>query len=297
VIPFDTTGEFDNAVVTEYLDGTTKNPLVHHHANPTLESDLRIFSSDGNATVTELADTNFFMETCKTSLARMLDTVPSSVTLTEPLQPIEPKVGRTLLTTGTNGLVLRTSLRLRATGGQRTVTLTWVDKFGQQSSVSSAEPTDVSSPYAKRMGVNLVKYTFSPSFSADSSIKQFWFQIDDGTTTTVVDNGGSRYGITQDRVLFVPHLSSKLGKTYTVIAAVRAASGSVFAETFDRDGAGGLPVTGRVDFTRDSSIPPVAGYKFYRGVVTGGKVSFDLTAQYPNGQKYQVIYAQTSMIH
>ncbi|KAJ8096214.1 hypothetical protein PM082_011343 [Marasmius tenuissimus] len=47
---FDGTQRFDNAVVTEYLQGTTTNPLIIG-PNVTTNSDLRIFSSDGNVTI------------------------------------------------------------------------------------------------------------------------------------------------------------------------------------------------------------------------------------------------------
>ena len=49
---FDTTPNFDNKVAAEYLDGTTQNPLVVS-SNATLVSDLHVFSSDGNKTITE----------------------------------------------------------------------------------------------------------------------------------------------------------------------------------------------------------------------------------------------------
>ena len=45
-----TTESFDNAVVTEYLDGTTQNALVVG-SNQTLASDLRVFASDANSTM------------------------------------------------------------------------------------------------------------------------------------------------------------------------------------------------------------------------------------------------------
>jgi catalase (peroxidase I) len=48
---FDTTvGVFDNRVASEYVDGTTQNPLVVS-PNVTTRSDFKIFSSDNNATI------------------------------------------------------------------------------------------------------------------------------------------------------------------------------------------------------------------------------------------------------
>lgn len=67
IVDFDSTGNFDNKVyvsaldprfylltrsysVTEYLDGSTQNPLVVT-SNQTLASDLKIFISDANQTI------------------------------------------------------------------------------------------------------------------------------------------------------------------------------------------------------------------------------------------------------
>ncbi|KAL1640473.1 hypothetical protein SLS58_006972 [Diplodia intermedia] len=69
---------FDNAVVTEYLDGSTDNPLAVG-ANATLNSDARVFAADGtNATMRALADPAAFQSTCADILARMIDTVPAA---------------------------------------------------------------------------------------------------------------------------------------------------------------------------------------------------------------------------
>lgn len=82
---FDTSPtNFDNAVVTEYLENETANPLVVG-ANDTMNSDKRIFGSDGNATMSSLSDPVTFKSKCTRIFERMIDTVPASVTLTEPL--------------------------------------------------------------------------------------------------------------------------------------------------------------------------------------------------------------------
>ncbi|KAJ7279351.1 hypothetical protein C8J57DRAFT_1464793 [Mycena rebaudengoi] len=76
VAHFDTTfSEFDNNVVTEYLESTTTNPLIVAK-NDTFNSDKRIFGSDGNATMLSFGNSpNLFESTCATLFARMLDTV------------------------------------------------------------------------------------------------------------------------------------------------------------------------------------------------------------------------------
>jgi hypothetical protein len=84
---FDSTpAVFDNVGVTEYLTGTGKmgGPLVVG-ANMTTNSDLRIFSSDGNATIRALQPAQAFEDSCFAIFERMLDTVPKEVTLSDPI--------------------------------------------------------------------------------------------------------------------------------------------------------------------------------------------------------------------
>lgn len=85
--PFDSTpAVFDNTVVTEYLTGAGKagGPLVVGN-NVTTNSDLRIFSSDGNATMKALAPA--FEDKCFAIFERMLNTVPKTVTLSDIIVP------------------------------------------------------------------------------------------------------------------------------------------------------------------------------------------------------------------
>lgn len=112
----------------EYLNGTTADPLVVS-SNATMTSDLRIFSSDGNATMqgyvlfllvqflwsliySRLTSPDTFAETCKTIFARMINTVPSNVTLTNEIALIPAKVSAVQLTVENNQMVLRASLRV-----------------------------------------------------------------------------------------------------------------------------------------------------------------------------------------
>ncbi|KAF7375895.1 Peroxidase [Mycena sanguinolenta] len=90
---FDTTfTNFDNNIASEYIAGTTQNPLVVG-ANDTTNSDKRIFGSDGNVTMLSFANSaDLFALTCSTLIARMLDTVPSGVQLTEVVTPPPVKI-------------------------------------------------------------------------------------------------------------------------------------------------------------------------------------------------------------
>lgn len=80
---------FDNLGVKNYLLGTGKagGPLVTS-ANATVRSDLRIFTSDNNATIKAIASTQSTFETaCLKVFAKMVNTVPSGVTLSAPIGP------------------------------------------------------------------------------------------------------------------------------------------------------------------------------------------------------------------
>ncbi|KAJ7811903.1 heme peroxidase [Mycena olivaceomarginata] len=70
VAHFDST--FDSLIIiaTEYISGTTQNPLVVG-ANDTTNSDKRIFASDGNATIFAKSP-ELFASTCATLFARPL---------------------------------------------------------------------------------------------------------------------------------------------------------------------------------------------------------------------------------
>ncbi|KAJ7634362.1 heme peroxidase [Roridomyces roridus] len=99
VAHFDTTFvHFDNNVATEYVSGTTQNPLVVGF-NDTTNSDKQIFGSDGNATMRSLADSpSLFSSTCTELFTRMIDTVPSGVQLTDVITPIPIKPANVELT-------------------------------------------------------------------------------------------------------------------------------------------------------------------------------------------------------
>lgn len=81
---------FDNTVVTDYLEDNSTNVLVVGK-NDTFNSDKRIFGADNNKTMTALADPTNFKTQCSDIFARMIDTVPGSVTLSDVITRIEVK--------------------------------------------------------------------------------------------------------------------------------------------------------------------------------------------------------------
>ena len=93
-IHFDSTvATFDTLVVHEYLNGTGNagGPLVTSF-NISSRSDLRLYESDNNATMTSLANQgNGFFDTCVSLFQRMLDTVPTGVVLSDVIEPMPVK--------------------------------------------------------------------------------------------------------------------------------------------------------------------------------------------------------------
>ncbi|KUI64100.1 L-ascorbate peroxidase 5, peroxisomal [Cytospora mali] len=93
-ISFDTTrAVFDSKVVHEYIDweGNKGGPLVATD-NVTTRSDLRLYESDGNATMQSLYNMgDGFEDVCVNLMGRMINTVPAQVDLQEVIRPLTVK--------------------------------------------------------------------------------------------------------------------------------------------------------------------------------------------------------------
>ncbi|KAG2019903.1 cytochrome c peroxidase [Coprinopsis cinerea AmutBmut pab1-1] len=221
---FDTTPDFDNKVVTEYLDGTTPNVLVNS-PNRTLVSDLRVFSADGNNTMREIAPEDTFQSECRDILERMLNVVPRGVTLTEEITMLPVKVKNAQLTIEKEQLVFKSTLRLaqpldEPVSKERVVTMFWCDRYGnnkdcEDSARSSVfvkrltEDPDIS-PVTKNLGYSFYSYDFVVPINPAQSISKFWFEVDekDGSRPTLHNNEGTDYPVEQDEIIFVPMMSS-----------------------------------------------------------------------------------------
>ncbi|TFK30208.1 heme peroxidase [Coprinopsis marcescibilis] len=304
---FDTTSQFDNAVVTEYVAGSTLNPLVVD-TNATLNSDLRIFSSDDNATMRKLADPDVFSSTCATLLERMLNTVPSTVTLTEPITMIPAKVTSAQLTIDQNELIFKTAFRLsepsNARNSKRIVTMYWCDRYGPdkdcvRQNVKTALPATsprrdetTGSPILQRTGLDLVHHEFVVPINPDESISMFWFEVDeqDGARAKRYDNEGEGYKIAQDTIIYAPRLSSvtfsgaqRTQRQFVFVAGVKTGitPSRVFLSAFDNampDYA--APLNADFEMVFNDTIPAAAGYEFYTAIVddSGSQLTIDLHA-------------------
>ncbi|EJD37638.1 heme peroxidase [Auricularia subglabra TFB-10046 SS5] len=207
---FDTTFRvFDNAVATEYIKGTTQNPLVVG-SNDTLNSDKRIFGSDGNATMAALAaDPEHFARTCATLIAKMLDTVPRGVRLTDVITPIPVKPYDVQISYNANGTLnfIGGNVRLWnvAENPNRVVRGVVTDKNGValKPVVLSHSSFQIGTAAGERFTSTWYTWPTLPAMDAAASIAKFHYEIDegDGTPVRVADQDGLGFPM-RDDVLF-----------------------------------------------------------------------------------------------
>uniref|UniRef100_A0A0W0G977 Peroxidase n=1 Tax=Moniliophthora roreri TaxID=221103 RepID=A0A0W0G977_MONRR len=216
---FDSTNaRFDSQVVTEYLAGNTTNVLV---VGPdATNSDRRIFASDNNATMNTLADSGTFRATCADILQRMVDTVPSSVTLTDPIEPIDVKPANLkFYMTSEGNLRFEGQIRIR-----------WTNRSGDPPPVVQIRYEGGIIEAAKATfqgGIGLgfddwfQFYEFQHSLQPNTSLTSFTVEFNDEVHT----NGGGGFPIHNE--LLVQHLESCLAQTgaplsnLTIVAAVQ----------------------------------------------------------------------------
>lgn len=194
--------DFDNGVVTEYLDGSTDNPLVAG-TNDTLNSDKRIFGADGNATMTKMADPAAFKTMCADIFTRMIDTVPASVTLTEPLEATDIKPYIEGLSLDADGKLEFTGrIRVRTTTGSGrdpqdlAVKLTYADRKGNTNG-TAVIPTKMATfqggSTTGLWGENFKWFEFTTTLDADAGISKFFIEVSKPSTNekVVYDNAGT----------------------------------------------------------------------------------------------------------
>ncbi|KAF8621504.1 hypothetical protein AX15_007736 [Amanita polypyramis BW_CC] len=331
--PFDTTTlQFDNKVVTEYLSDATQNPLVIT-SNVTMQSDLRIFSSDGNVTMQSISSPQGFTSTCQNILERMINTVPHGVSLTDEIQLIPAKVHDVGLTIEKNQLLFKASFRLvqpvnATVNSKRVVTMFWCDRYGNNANCSHGSKSSQSaqteqldpniSPVTYSMGITFIRYKFVVPINSTTSVSNFWFQVDErnGTHPTVYNNGGNGYELQQDQIISVPAMGSitfvanptrrgggppsnvTYTTTYNLVAGVRQElnPSQIYANAFDSAIHLYKSVFNKtIQLMQDNSQSPVAGYKFYTGSVSdvGLQLTVDLYAE-ANGAQYMLDFQQTS---
>ncbi|KZV91496.1 heme peroxidase [Exidia glandulosa HHB12029] len=184
---------FDNKVATEYVAGTTGNPLVVG-TNDTFNSDKRIFQSDANVTMQAFAESpDLFFSTCRDLFTRMIDTVPNSVQLTEVLDPKPFKPHNVALNDISEG-VLQLNGELRVWNAAPTnVTILVKDAAGHEDSASTVHTSDmVGTSTAERYSSSW--YSFNLTVSSAVSMS---FLIDG----RLEDQAGKGY-VVDDSIMF-----------------------------------------------------------------------------------------------
>jgi len=145
-----TFAKFDNRVCTEYLNSNTTNPLVVG-PDPSSVSDLRVFGIESNSTIIAMSDPAVFQSTCTSLMQRMIDTVPATVSLTDPIQPYEVKPMNLQKTVSVDGedITFSGALRVRTTVRPASdialVQLLYIDRSG-------AAAGNISAPSATYQG-------------------------------------------------------------------------------------------------------------------------------------------------
>ena len=229
---FDTTlGALDNEVVVEYLNNSTANPLVRN-ANDTLNSDKRIFASDGNKTMRKLVDAAYFKSQCEDVLGRMLDLVPGDVTLTEPLQPadIRPYI-ETYELNADGGVDFSGRIRVRITPSTARNPDSLTASIIPISRNSSAM-REIDAPRDTSLGQSFgylderfIWFSFSHSMDASEAFDSFKIRINED----IYDNAGTDGYPVNSNVLFQKKQSCMLQNTtadqgdLTVVTAISKA--------------------------------------------------------------------------
>ncbi|KAK4670179.1 uncharacterized protein QC763_209370 [Podospora pseudopauciseta] len=211
-IPFDTSkATFDNRIATEYVSGNTTNPLV---VGPAIainrHSDFKVFNSDGNATISTMTSPSAFQSICQTVLQKMIDVVPSTVTLTPPIAPytVKPQDMQLTLQSGGASFLLTGKIRVRTTeipGSTVTnLVLTWKDRNGGNScgSLSSCSTTATLQGIANGFDDTFAFFPIEATIPTSSGISSFTITINrnDGSSQTF-DNNGNTYPLSDAVVL------------------------------------------------------------------------------------------------
>ncbi|KAJ7279989.1 heme peroxidase [Mycena rebaudengoi] len=225
VAHFDSTFvQFDNNVATEYIDGTTRNPLVVG-LNDTTNSDKRIFGSDGNVTMRSFANSpKPFASTCADLFARMVDTVPRGVKRTEVITLLPVKRALLQLVLAGNQLKFSGVVRFwnMPEDETRQVRLLWEDRVGGKNNVT-LPAVGISSAINGRYtsawyGFQTAKATPFILLDAAAGITNMRFTVDN----KLEDQGGVGFAM-QDGVVF----------SETSCVTARSDEGSPIAGRFD----------------------------------------------------------------
>ncbi|KAI0024384.1 heme peroxidase [Xylariomycetidae sp. FL0641] len=226
---FDSTvAVFDNKIVTEYVAGTTKDPLVVGPSiKATRNSDFKVFSFDGNATVKGMTDPATFNNICGGVLQKMIEVVPAGVVLSDPIQPytVKPVAMQLTLNSGDPSMQWTGYIRVRTTnlgGNPTSVILNYKDRNGGNDCGSrTCQYTALPKGMGNGFDDTFVWFPFTVYIPTSSGISSFTVTLTlDNGLTSVFDNNGNQYPI-QDAILVQKPQSCLQSGNITVVAAVR----------------------------------------------------------------------------
>lgn len=225
----DSTGSvFDEKIASEYVANTTADPLVSGlSVRYRRNSDLIVFQVDGNKTIKAMADPTCFQTQCRSMLQKMIEIVPSDVTLAaDPIVPYEVKpYGLQLYVQDARGesATFSGDIRVRTTSrSPASVKLVYQDRSGGNSCNNDCTIATKPAGIAAGFDDSFSFYSFSATISTSASISSFSVKVTnaDGSTETF-NNNGAGYPV-QDTVLFqYPQSCSASSSSVTVTAAIR----------------------------------------------------------------------------
>lgn len=206
--PFDTTpGVFDANVVNEYLEVTGNfGGALAAGANVSARSDFRLYNSDSNSTMQSIADETSFQTACNTVFKKLLNVVPSNVTLSDVITPMEYKVIDLGLDIDDNGAItLSGQIRYLYSSGSAASSVSYTY------TTNGVNSSEISSSAASETGT---------SNYGSTSYYDFSTTLDSPGTTELTIEGAVSYPI-NDEIFVVPASSTidQRGGSITVVAA------------------------------------------------------------------------------
>ncbi|KAB8294026.1 hypothetical protein EYC80_009485 [Monilinia laxa] len=218
------------------LGGETIHPTFSWSAkNDTFNSDKRIFGADNNKTMKALADPTNFNKQCADIFARMIDTVPAAVTLSDVITPIEVKPWNIAVSLGANNtLKFSGHIRVRTThrdDSKLSVSIQYRDRHNSSTSVLST--TRETYQLGQSSGFDneiFTWYSFSTTLNTTAGVSSFDIILHTaGAADEINTNNGLGFPIS-DAILYQPSQSclpqtsvNDAGQwNLTITAAVRA---------------------------------------------------------------------------
>ncbi|KAH8101417.1 putative L-ascorbate oxidase [Cristinia sonorae] len=262
---------------------------------------------DNNVTMSKFANPDVFRSTCANLLARMIDTVPGGVALTNVLEPIKFKpVAVSLVWVGGGNIKLRGEVRVWNSAPSE-ITMKWKARDGSSSPSFSAplvQNTDhTTDPLIPDSPTITNRWYEFPDVLHNStqSVSEFWFEVKNDDGSNKVENlGGVGYHL-QDVVMITNNTCVGIDDgslVLTVEAAIRADLGQpsrvyVKADETDQTGRPNLKI---VDITAPLNRPTIAGYTLW-GATFGLNATgaFYTVAVDIDGQTYETNWSAGSL--